>query len=562
MRKNKRNFFILLYGTLLSGSLVSCNKYNNINLNKRSESLSFSDESNLDSGGLSFSDEFNIDQEDFIEKIELEIGEATLLCEIDSNNKKATIVGVVDKDKIGWTLEIPEYINDDNNKFEIVKIASEAFSGCSNLETITIPKTIINICVGAFGECENLKEIKIYKDLYLERGTFRNSNQVEIIAFENKNIKKFIKNDSDLTPYTGEIQNGPNRNILVKIVDVKKTQILKKEIDIGEATVSCELDLGDKTATLIKVVDPTQDLKDLVIPEYIDNEYKVIRIVEGAFASCSKLKSVTIPGTVKTVERFSFSQCDSLENITLSRGVEFVESLAFWGCKRLKNLNIYSDNLIISKKSFFECNTTFGTLVSGGDFLNKDGGIVSGNITDDKSNIYFLNKKPNRLCADDILIYWLDHENKTAKVVDVVNKETLERLVIPGYVENESKYKVTDIYEYTFQNCKNLKSVEVGENVKDINKFAFSDCPKLNKVILGSNVEKIKEGAFENSENLEEIEIYGDLKIEKNVFKNSKKFQMSTYSSKKIDIFESDEYTLYDEKIQNGPSRDIYIKIN
>ena len=59
-------------------------------------------------------------------------------------------------------IEIPDTITIGNNKYAVKRIGSSAFYKCTNLSSVTIPKTIESIQSSAFAGCSNLKEIILY----------------------------------------------------------------------------------------------------------------------------------------------------------------------------------------------------------------------------------------------------------------------------------------------------------------------------------------------------------------------------------------------------------------
>lgn len=60
-------------------------------------------------------------------------------------------------------------------------------------------------------------------------------------------------------------------------------------------------------------------------------------IAQEMFASCSSLKSVSIPDNVKTIENRAFSSTGA-ETVYIGKGVTDIERAAFAGCKSLKTV--------------------------------------------------------------------------------------------------------------------------------------------------------------------------------------------------------------------------------
>ena len=68
---------------------------------------------------------------------------------------------------------------------------------------------------------------------------------------------------------------------------------------------------------------------------------KVVTIGEGALQSCSELKRVEFPPTLKNIRKYAFAYCRSLEQINLP-GVETIEEWAFVDCNNIKSIRIPS----------------------------------------------------------------------------------------------------------------------------------------------------------------------------------------------------------------------------
>ena len=74
------------------------------------------------------------------------------------------------------------------------------------------------------------------------------------------------------------------------------------------------------------------------------------------------------------------------------------------------------------------------------------------------------------------------------------------------YVEG-SDYQITDINEYAFENCSNLKSIKIPEGITNIGAFAFYNCNNLVTVEIPNSVIVIDDNIFKLCDNLKEINI-------------------------------------------------------
>ena len=71
---------------------------------------------------------------------------------------------------------------------------------------------------------------------------------------------------------------------------------------------------------------------------------------------------------------------------------------------------------------------------------------------------------------------------------------------------------VKTIPDKTFNECSNLSSVSIGNNVESIGDSSFSDCVKLTEVTIPNKVDTIKSYAFSNCKELKKVVVEGNLK--------------------------------------------------
>ncbi len=98
-------------------------------------------------------------------------------------------------------------------------------------------------------------------------------------------------------------------------------------------------------------------LERVVIPPtvtYENVEYTVNRIGTYAFWEWDT-KEVTLPSTIKTIEKSAFRRAFNLEKINFSEGVTHIRRLAFWGCELLDTVDIPNSVKVIETGAFYEC---------------------------------------------------------------------------------------------------------------------------------------------------------------------------------------------------------------
>lgn len=185
---------------------------------------------------------------------------------------------------------------------DIPIIPASVFSGCSNLEYVTIPKTVTTAMGGAFAGC-NIKEVHI-EDLYA-----------------------WCKID-----FQGGV--GAISNI----------------IHISASCGSNPLNAGGS------LILNGEEIRHLVIPDSLDriNKYtfccgnfekvtfgkNIKNILTGAFAKCRNLTSLELPDSLSVIDIYAFQDCSGLKTVTIPKTVNHIWECAFEGCENIDTVRI------------------------------------------------------------------------------------------------------------------------------------------------------------------------------------------------------------------------------
>ena len=166
---------------------------------------------------------------------------------------------------------------------KVTTIIKSGFSGCENLKSITIPKTVTKMEMGAFFNCSKLENV-YYKGKI---------NQWCNIEFEHSTANPMLYAE----------------NFYLK--NKEKT----------------ELEIGDTDIIRAYAFFGFDNLTSVVI------EDSVLAIESSAFAGCINLSSVRLPSNLEYMDKLIFSSCTSLTSITIPSGVTIIHPNAFMGCE-------------------------------------------------------------------------------------------------------------------------------------------------------------------------------------------------------------------------------------
>lgn len=287
---------------------------------------------------------------------------------------------------------------------------------------------------------------------------------------------------------------------------------------------------------------------EVVIPESVLIEgttYNVTAIGDNAFALCSGLTSVTIPGSVTSIGTYAFAMCSGLTSITIPHSVTFINNGAFqncigltsitfgygltfigqevfMGCIGLTNITIPNTLTFISDGAFCECSgltsvTIPDTVTKIGNSAFSGSGLTSLTIP---SSVMEIGEWAFAYCNDLTSVTipssvtsigdgafsscsgltsitvetgnpnYDSRENCNAIIETSTNKllNGCNNTVIPG--------SVTSIGVYAFSDCNDMTSITIPNSVTEIGDGAFYGCIGLASITIPNSVKKISAYAF------------------------------------------------------------------
>ncbi len=282
-------------------------------------------------------------------------------------------------------------------------------------------------------------------------------------------------------------------------------------------------------------------------------------IAGGAFYASSRLCSVTIPESVRTIGASAFYRCPNLETVIFEEGSELYEigGAAFSGSNKLTELELPENIEVIGSLAFASTHITqlnlgakarkFGRQVTENSFIkNINVDQSNPNLSSDKGVLY--NKDKSVLIQipylSDLEKYEVDKNcefvrsyaggysglkeikfNDGLKYIDryaFYFSDEMSRLNIPGTIKEigycafgacvslsdvSFEYGVSKINGSAFSGCSAIKTIDIPSSVTELESYCFENCKKLEKVTIPASVSKINTTSFKNCSN---ITIYCD----------------------------------------------------
>jgi hypothetical protein len=198
----------------------------------------------------------------------------------------------------------------------------------------------------------------------------------------------------------------------------------------------------------------------------------VTTIGADAFADCSSLTNVTIPGSVANIGSAAFYYCTSLTSVTIPPGVTNIGYDAFEGCASLTHVDMPGGLTSLGTRSFADCPSLAGVTIPGS--VTSVGNYAFG-LCPSLSNATIASGVTSIRQAAFYCCSHLSNVTIPASVTNIGSYAfgfctSLTNLTIPA--------AVTSIGDYSCQGCSSLCSVYFLGDAPAADSTVFSSAPK------------------------------------------------------------------------------------
>jgi len=348
-------------------------------------------------------------------------------------------------------------------------IAAKAFSGCSDLSSVTIPSSVKFIGDNTFSGCSGLTSIDIPNSVTsIGASAFYNCTGLKSVELHIKTIGSWFYGCSAIETITiGSEVESIEDNVFKSFSNIQR-------INISDVSKWCRIALNSSFFPYTET-------------DKFGETYSRSRTYQ-LYLNGKEITNLVIPDDVESIGSYIFSYCSSLTSVTIGSGVTNIGNYAFDGCQNLTDVYLQSENAPEIGSNAFPYNqnvtlhvpnasylkqpwVSFGTIVpsSGGEFEGVDNTIITFADATVKQKLI----QSCDFNSDGEISMW---EAAAANVPSFSNSD------ITSF--NEFKYftGITKIPSALFRNCPKLISITIPENVTSIGDYAFSGCTSLTQL--------------------------------------------------------------------------------
>ncbi len=212
-------------------------------------------------------------------------------------------------------------------------------------------------------------------------------------------------------------------------------------------------------------------------------------IGDSAFAGAYfKDNQPVLPSTLKEIGGYAFANCTAIKTLTLPKGLETLGENVFAGCTGILEVKLASGNTHFALYDNIIYDYNMTKVV----FCpsgRTEKVVIPNNVTEIGDYAFYM--------CDELKEYEFPTTLKRIGVKAFAQCYHLNNFVIPD--------SVIELGHDAFETCNDLSSITIGTGLQTIPEYAFADCYSLTSVTIPGNVKKIDSHAFYGCSGIKEL---------------------------------------------------------
>ena len=390
---------------------------------------------------------------------------------------------------------------------EIDAISSNAFKGCENLSSISLPQIVdLVICEGAFMDCYSLTSVELQEGI-----VWIGDNAFNACPFTSIQLPESLEG-------IGERAFANTALTLVTIPE--NTEIGEAAFSNCRSLRSFESEYATEDGLLLIIdamvnscaIAGMADVAEYQIPEGVTS------IGPLAFAACTKTNFI-MPESLNCIYHAAFYCCYGLSDVILPKSVWYIESQAFDACRGMQSITVLSQKPPQGGRSMLDGTNNCPIYVPAAsveaykeaEYWSEYADRIQA-IPDDSPIIEFADEN---IKADLVAAFDTNGDGEISmaeaaavtSIDDVfsVGSSNLDPAPYTSFDEFQYFTSVRSIKWSTFRYWGKLTSIILPEGLEGIGNGAFQYCDLLSNCVLPSTLERLGSNVFFACHSLEEI---------------------------------------------------------
>ena len=367
----------------------------------------------------------------------------------------------------------------------VVAIQSEAFAGCKNLTAITIPDSVKKISTHCFEGCTGLSKVVLPDGLKaIDEYVFKDCTSLEEVIIPDS-VTKIAKGAfSGCSSLSKVVLSRKLKTICEEAFEKCKIESIVFPDSLAAIEKDAFMECPFTRLHIPSTVKSLSGFHGTPLEEVILDE-GIETIGEECFCGCTSLVSLSIPESIKMIDRAAFMDCTTLRTLKLPKELDVLEDEAFRGCSQLKQIDIPEGVTKIHHLVFAGCTSTHVHLSST---------VMEFNTVSDQERRYRIHPYKFQWGYNDMASLSVSLANPVLAMESncLVNKQKRELLYIsPDAAEFPKNLK--SIY-LSFGSLPPLLDVEeliIPKGVTHISNLPFGQMKKLKKLVLPETMQSL-----------------------------------------------------------------------